>query len=147
MLGLLALFAIAARNGLVLIRHFQDLERTEGESFGAALVKRGAQERLTPVLASAAAIGLATLPFVIMGGTAGLEIINPMAIVILCGLISSTALALFVLPALYLRFGSSQAELSDEDDLLHRWAADEPAAAGAGATGAAVPVSDKREEA
>jgi Cu/Ag efflux pump CusA len=127
-----ALFAIAARNGLVLVRHFQDLERTEGESFGAALIKRGAQERLTPVLASATAIALAMLPFVIMGGTAGLEIVNPMAIVILCGLVSSTALSVFVLPALYLRFGSSEAELTDEDQLLHRWATAEPQAAGAG---------------
>jgi Cu/Ag efflux pump CusA len=146
MLGLLALFAIAVRNGLVGIRHFQDLERTEGESFGAALVKRGAQERLTPVLASAAAIGLAMLPFVFMGSTAGLEIVNPMAIVILSGLISSTALSLFVLPALYLRFGSSQADLTPEDDLLHRWASDEPQAAGAGARGVAIPAREAGEE-
>jgi Cu/Ag efflux pump CusA len=146
LIGLLALFGIAARNGLVGIRHFQDLERTEGESFGAALVKRGAQERLAPVLASAAAIALVMLPFVIMGGTAGLEVINPMAIVILCGLISSTALSLFVLPALYLRFGSSQADLTPEDDLLHRWASDEPQAAGAGARGVAVPAHEAGQE-
>ena len=145
LLGLLALYAIAARHGLVLIRHFQDLERTEGESFGAALIKRGAQERLAPVLASTAAIALAMLPFVIMGGTAGLEIISPMAVVILCGLITSTALSLFVLPALYLRFGSSQAELTPEDDLLHRWASDEPAAA-TGSGSIAVPARDAGKE-
>jgi Cu/Ag efflux pump CusA len=146
LIGLVAVFAIAARNGLVLVRHFQDLERTEGESFGAALVKRGAQERLTPVLASAAAIGLAMLPFVFMGSTAGLEIVNPMAIVILCGLVSSTALSLFVLPALYLRFGSSQAEFTDEDQLLHRWASAEPQAAGAGTGSVAVPASEVGRE-
>jgi Cu/Ag efflux pump CusA len=126
------------------VRHFQDLERTEGESFGAELIQRGAQERLTPVLASAAAIALAMLPFVFMGGTAGLEIISPMAMVILFGLVSSTALSLFVLPALFLRFGTSQAELSDEDRLLHRWASAEPQPAGAGA--AAVHASDVRGE-
>jgi Cu/Ag efflux pump CusA len=146
LIGLLALFAIAARNGLVLIRHFQDLERTEGESFGAALVKRGAQERLTPVLASAVAIALAMLPFVIMGSTAGLEVINPMAIVILCGLVSSTALSLFVLPTLYLRFGSPEKGLTPEDDLLHRWVSDEPVAAGAGGRDVAVPAREGGEE-
>jgi CzcA family heavy metal efflux pump len=146
LIGLLALFALAARNGLVLIRHFQDLERTGGESFGAALVTRGAQERLAPVLASAAAIALAMLPFVLMGSTAGLEVINPMAIVILCGLVSSTALALFVLPSLYLRYGSSQADLTPEDDLLHRWASGEPAAAGAAERTTAVPASEAGKE-
>ena len=65
---------------------------------------RGAQERLAPVLASAAALGAAMLPFVFMGSTAGLEIVHPMAVVLLCGLATSTALTLFVLPALYLRF-------------------------------------------
>jgi Cu/Ag efflux pump CusA len=145
LIGLLAVFAIAARNALVLVRHFQDLERTEGESFGTELIQRGAQERLTPVLASAAAIALAMLPsFVFMGGTAGLEIISPMAMVILFGLVGSTALSLFVLPALYLRYGTSQAELSDEDRLLHRWAGAEPQPAGAGA--AAVHTSDVRGE-
>ena len=55
LIGLLALFGIAARNGLVLIRHFQDLER-EGGAFGPELVERGAQERLAPILTTAAAI-------------------------------------------------------------------------------------------
>jgi Cu/Ag efflux pump CusA len=142
LIGLLAVFAIAARNGLVLVRHFQDLERWEGESFGAELIQRGAQERLTPILASAAAIALAMLPLVFMGGTAGLEIISPMAMVILFGLVTSTALSLFVLPALYLRFGTSQAELTDEDRLLQRWARAEPQPAAAAAGPAAVRATD-----
>jgi Cu/Ag efflux pump CusA len=142
LIGLLAVFAIAARNGLVLVRHFQDLERWEGESFGAELIQRGAQERLTPILASAAAIALAMLPLVFMGGTAGLEIISPMAMVILFGLVTSTALSLFVLPALYLRFGTSQAELTDEDRLLQRWASAEPQPAAAAAGPAAVRATD-----
>ena len=105
LIGLLAVFGLAARNGIVLIRHFQHLELEEGEEFGRDLVSRGAQERLAPVLASAAAIGAAMLPFLVIGPTAGLEIVHPMAVVILCGLATSSALILFALPALYLRFG------------------------------------------
>jgi Cu/Ag efflux pump CusA len=135
LIGLLALFGIAARNGLVLIRHFQNLERTKGEAFGPALVKRGAQERLAAVLTSAAAIALVMLPIVFMGSTAGLEVVNPMAIVILCGLISSTALSLFVLPALYLRFGvGGESSMAPEEELMDRWAGVEPVPASAGGT-------------
>jgi CzcA family heavy metal efflux pump len=129
--GLLALFALATRNGVVLIRHFQTLER-EGEAFGPELVKRGAHERLQPILTSASVIALAALPFVVMGNVAGLEVVHPMAIVILCGLVSSTALSLFVLPALYLRFAAArEPALAPEDELMHRWAGGEPVPAGA----------------
>jgi Cu/Ag efflux pump CusA len=108
LVGLLALFGLAARNGVALIRHFQHLEQEEQEAFGRDLVTRGAQERLAPVLTSAAAIGAAMLPLLVMGPIAGLEIVHPMAVVVLCGLASSSALILFVLPALYLRFGVAQ---------------------------------------
>jgi AcrB/AcrD/AcrF family len=108
---------------------------------GPALVGRGARERLAPVLTSAAAIALVMAPFVVMGTIAGLEIVHPMAIVILCGLVSSTALSLFVLPALYLRFGPRQGDLSPEEDLLQRWVGAEPAPAGASATGLATPAA------
>ena len=104
LVGLMALFGLAARNALVLIRHLQRLEQVDDVEFGEELVRRGAQERLTPVLASALALGAAMLPFVFMGATAGLEILHPMAVVLLFGLATSTALTLFVLPALYLRF-------------------------------------------
>jgi Cu/Ag efflux pump CusA len=120
LIGLLAVCGLAARNGIALIRHFQHLELEEGEEFGRDLVSRGAQERLAPVLASAAAIGAAMLPFLVIGPTAGLEIVHPMAAVILCGLATSSALILFVLPALYLRFGvghppaEQEVEASDE---------------------------------
>jgi len=104
LVGLMALFGLAARNALVLMRHLQRLEQVDDVEFGEELVRRGAQERLTPVLASALALGAAMLPFVFMGATAGLEILHPMAVVLLFGLATSTALTLFVLPALYLRF-------------------------------------------
>jgi Cu/Ag efflux pump CusA len=105
LIGLMAVFGLAVRNAIALIRHFQHLELEEGEAFGRDLVSRGAQERLAPVLASAAAIGAAMLPFLVIGPTAGLEVVHPMAVVVLCGLATSSALILFVLPALYLRFG------------------------------------------
>jgi Cu/Ag efflux pump CusA len=146
LIGLLALFAIAARNATVLIRHYQDLQRSEGETFGAGLVVRGAQERLVPILASTIATALVMLPLIVMGSTAGLEVLNPMAIVVLFGLVTSAALGLFVLPALYLRFGSRQAEISPEEDLLHRWAAAEPADAPAG-TGVATRSSSEKDRA
>ena len=113
----MAVFGLAARNGVALIRHFQHLEHEEREERGRDLVARGAQERLAPVLASAAAIGAAMLPFVVMGPIAGLEIVHPMAVVILCGLATSAALVLFALPALYLRFGAGHAPGEQEADV------------------------------
>jgi CzcA family heavy metal efflux pump len=126
--GFLALFGLAARAGVVLIRHFQDLEH-EGEAFGPALVERGTRERLAPILTSAAGTAVVMLPFAIAGAEPGLEIVNPMAIVVLGGLVTSTLLSLFVLPAVYLRFGGGQPELSPEEELMHRWAGVETAPA------------------
>jgi len=104
LIAFLALLGIASRNGVMLIDRLQRL-RLE-EAFGAELVRRGAQERFAPALTVAVATAAVVLPFVIMGNIAGLEIINPMAIVMLGGLVTSTLLALFVLPVLYLRFGA-----------------------------------------
>ena len=89
----------------MMINHFQHLERYEGEEFGPALVIRGARERLAPILMTALATGLALVPLAIAGDLPGHEIEHPMAIVILGGLVTSTLLNLFVVPALYLRFG------------------------------------------
>jgi Cu/Ag efflux pump CusA len=105
--GFLAVLGIAVRNGLVLITHLQHLEGHEGETFGPELVLRGARERLAPILMTALTTGLALLPFVLFGDIAGLEIVYPMAVVILGGLVTATLLDLFILPALYLRFGAS----------------------------------------
>jgi Cu/Ag efflux pump CusA len=100
----------AARNGLLLINHFQHLERYEGETFGPELVLRGARERLSPILMTALATGLAVGPLVIAGNLPGHEIEHPMAVVILGGLATSTSLHLFVLPSLYLRFGKGSVQ-------------------------------------
>ena len=81
----------------------------EGETFGPELVIRGARERLAPILMTALATGLALVPLAIAGDLPGHEIEHPMAIVILGGLVTSTLLNLFVVPALYLRFGRTKA--------------------------------------
>jgi CzcA family heavy metal efflux pump len=111
LIGFLTVFGIAARNGILMISHFQHLEREEGEAFGPALVLRGAKERLAPILMTALATALALVPLAVAGQIPGNEIQNPMAIVILGGLITSTLLTLFVLPSLYLRFGKDGREL------------------------------------
>jgi Cu/Ag efflux pump CusA len=91
-----------------MISHFQHLEREEGETFGRALVLRGARERLAPILMTSLATALALLPLVIAGPIPGHEIEYPLAIVILGGLVTSTLINLFVVPSLYLRFGRSK---------------------------------------
>ena len=106
--GFLTVLGIVARNGIMLICHYQHLEREEGVPFGLELVIRGARERISPILMTAAATGLALVPLLIAGTIPGHEIEHPMAVVILGGLITSTTLNLFVMPALYLRFGRSQ---------------------------------------
>jgi Cu/Ag efflux pump CusA len=118
LIGFLALLGLAARQGMVLIRHFQNLQRHERLPFGAALVRRGAGERLGPIVTTAAAAGAAALVFVILGSRPGLEIVSPMAAVILGGLVTATFLNLFVLPTLYLRFGWRQPELSPDEAMM-----------------------------
>jgi CzcA family heavy metal efflux pump len=108
LVGFLTVFGIAARNGILMINHFQHLEREEGETFGPELVLRGAKERLTPILMTAGATGLALVPLAVSGAIPGHEVEHPMAIVILGGLVTSTILNLLLLPALYLRFGGSR---------------------------------------
>ena len=106
LLGFLTILGIAVRNSVLTINHYGYLERQEGESFGPELVLRGSRERSAPILMTALTTGLALLPFVFSGSIAGLEIVRPTAIVILGGLVTSTLVSLFVLPALYLRFGA-----------------------------------------
>jgi CzcA family heavy metal efflux pump len=106
LVGFLTVLGIAARNGIMMISHFQHLERFEGEPFGLSLVLRGARERLSPILMTTGATAFAIVPLVIYGNLPGHEIEFPMAVVILGGLVTSTFLNLFIVPALYLRFGA-----------------------------------------
>ena len=111
--GFLAVLGLAARQAVSQIRHAQHLERHEGQSFGDALVLRGAGERFGPILTSFFTTALVFAPFAIAGRIAGLEIVQPMAVVILGGLVSTTLLTLFIVPALYRRFGAhSEPDLS-----------------------------------
>ena len=106
LVGFLTVLGIAARNGIMMISHFQHIERFEGEPFGLGLVLRGARERLSPILMTTGATAFAIVPLVIYGNLPGHEIEFPMAVVILGGLVTSTFLNLFIVPALYLRFGA-----------------------------------------
>lgn len=116
LVGMLAVLGIAARNGLVLLTHYQRLEREGGMPFGTALVVHGTLDRVAPTLASSAAIVAALLPLVAFGQIAGLEIVQPIAVVIVGGLIASTLLTLLVMPVLYLIFGAA-ARGGDELDV------------------------------
>jgi CzcA family heavy metal efflux pump len=105
LVGFLTILGIAARNGIMLISHYQHLEDEEGETFGLELVMRGSRERVAPIMMTALTAGLALVPLVIAGNIPGHEIEHPMAIVILGGLVTSTLVNLFIVPVLYLRFG------------------------------------------
>jgi Cu/Ag efflux pump CusA len=105
--GFLAVLGIAARHGIVLIKNYQRLEQREGETFGPALVLRGAREQFGPMLTTVVTTAAAFLPLALFGEIAGLEIAHPMAVVFLGGLVTSTLLYLFVVPALYLSLGPS----------------------------------------
>lgn len=112
-IGFISVFGVAARNGIMLVSHIRHLQRVEGVSGFQEAVRRGAMERLAPILMTALAAGLALAPLALRGDRPGNEILTPMAVVILFGLLSSTLLNMLVVPALFLRFGeaASQAEL------------------------------------
>ncbi|MDP3071811.1 MAG: efflux RND transporter permease subunit [Opitutaceae bacterium] len=108
LVGFVTVLGIAARNGIMLLSHYQHLEEVEREPFGLGLVVRGAKERLAPILMTALCAGLGLVPLVMGGNKSGHEIEFPMAVVILGGLITSTLLNLVLMPALYFRFGRSR---------------------------------------
>ena len=114
LVGLVTVIGISARNGIMLISHYRHLELVEGVPFGRDLVLRGAEERLAPILMTALATGLALVPIVLGGSRAGYEIEHPLAVVILGGLVTSTILNLFIVPALYLRYGRPAMSTANE---------------------------------
>jgi CzcA family heavy metal efflux pump len=103
LVGFLAVLGIAARNGLSLIARYQALEESEGVAFGPELVLRGARERFVPIVLTAATAALALTPLAFSGSIAGQEIAQPIAVIILGGLVTATLLNLFVTPIFYLR--------------------------------------------
>lgn len=123
LVGFLTVFGIAVRQGVILLRRFQSLERDDGVEFGPGLVVAGARERFAPTLLTTLAVGLFFAPFAFLGDLPGHEIVNPMGGVIVGGLLTATVVTLFLLPALYLRFGAGQAEVEDLD-LRDLWEVD-----------------------
>ena len=105
LIGFITVFGIAARNGIMLVSHVRHLQLEEGVTDFRAAVVRGAVERVAPILMTALAAGLALVPLAVSGDEPGNEIQSPMAVVILGGLLTSTALNMLVVPAIYLRFG------------------------------------------
>ncbi|MCF7764995.1 MAG: CusA/CzcA family heavy metal efflux RND transporter [Verrucomicrobia bacterium] len=105
MIGFITVFGIAARNGIMLVSHIKHLQEQEHVTDFEEAVRRGALERLVPIMMTALAAGLALIPLALGGGRPGNEIQTPMAIVILFGLLTSMVLNMIIVPALYLRFG------------------------------------------
>lgn len=105
LVGFVTVLGIAARNGIMMVSHYQHLREREGVPFGRELVLRGACERVAPVLMTALAAGLGLLPLALGGNRPGYEVEYPMAVVILGGLTTSTLLTLLILPVLYGWFG------------------------------------------
>lgn len=110
--GFITLFGIATRNGIMLVSHIKHLREQEGVTDFTEAVVRGATERLVPIVMTALAAGLALVPIAMSMGEPGSEIQAPMAMVILFGLFSSTALNMIVVPVLYQRFGRHPSSLA-----------------------------------
>ena len=117
LVGFVTLFGITMRNSIMMISHFEHLVNEEGMTWGLEAAMRGASERLMPILMTATVTALGLLPLAMGSGEAGREIEGPMAIVILGGLITSTALNLLVLPALALKFGRFEKPVASENAL------------------------------
>ena len=98
-IGLITLFGIATRNGILLVSRYQHL-RAEGMNLDDVIIK-GSADRLTPILMTAFTSALALVPMIVNGSASGNEIQSPMAVVVLGGLLSSTLLNIFVVPAVY----------------------------------------------
>jgi HME family heavy-metal exporter len=110
MVGFITLAGISARNGILKISHYLNLALHEGEAFGHALVLRGSEERLAPVLMTALCAGLALVPLLFGADAPGQEILHPVAVTIFGGLISATLLDALVTPLLFLAFGRKPLE-------------------------------------
>jgi Cu/Ag efflux pump CusA len=105
LVGFVTVFGITLRNSIMMISHYEHLVSVEGAAWNAETAFRGASERLVPILMTSIVTAIGLLPLAIASGSPGREIEGPMAIVILGGLVTSTALNLLVMPTLALRYG------------------------------------------
>ena len=110
LVGFIAVGGIAARNDIMLLSHFLHLMRHEGEGFTPQMIVRGTLERLVPVLMTALSAGIALVPLILAAGEPGKEILYPVAVVIVGGLVVGTLLDLAVTPAVFFHFGRKAAE-------------------------------------
>src|SRR4029079_9634110 len=110
LVGFISLGGIAVRNGILLVTHYFHLMHEEGESFTPEMVLRGSLERLAPVLMTALTAGIALVPIVVGGKKPGLEILYPVATVILGGLITATFCEFLIHPGLFWKFSGQDAE-------------------------------------
>lgn len=115
LVGFITLCGVASRNGIMMISHYLHLLKFEGEKFSAEMIIRGSQERLVPVMMTAFVTSLALLPLVFAKGQPGSEVLHPVAVVIVGGLMSSTLLDIIVTPTLFYHYGRQAAETSKED--------------------------------
>ena len=109
LVGFIAVGGVAARNGIMMLSHYLHLMKHEGEGFTRAMVERGTLERMAPVLMTALAAGIALIPLVLAGDEPGKEILHPVAVVIVGGLISSTLLEFLVRPLIFYTFSRKAA--------------------------------------
>jgi len=110
LVGFIAVAGVAARNSIMMLSHYLHLMRHEGEGFTREMITRGTLERLVPVLMTAFAAGTALIPLLLAAHEPGKEILHPVAVVIVGGLVSSTLLDLAVTPAVFWLFGRQAAE-------------------------------------
>ncbi|MEN3940144.1 efflux RND transporter permease subunit [Prosthecobacter sp. SYSU 5D2] len=110
LVGFIAVGGVAARNGIMMLSHYLHLMKHEGENFSRAMIERGTLERLVPVTMTALSAGIALIPLVLAAGEPGKEILHPVAVCIVGGLISSTLLDFAVTPAVFSVFGRRAAE-------------------------------------
>ena len=116
LVGFIAVAGVAARNSIMLISHYLHLMQHEGEGFTKAMVIRGTKERLVPVLMTALAAGIGLIPLVLAADQPGKEILHPVAVVIVGGLITSTLLGLGVTPTVFYTFGRKAAARAIESE-------------------------------
>src|SRR6185295_18341222 len=110
LVGFVSLGGIAVRNGILLVTHYFHLMQAEGEEFTEQMILRGSLERLAPVLMTALTAGIGLVPIVVGGHKPGLEILYPVATVILGGLITSTCCQFLLHPGLFWQFSGQDAE-------------------------------------